>query len=531
MTTLLQPGERCADYEILHHLATGDHAEVYAVVGPVGEPRALKLVATDEGLTATVYARLAQEGEALTLIVHPGVVRFYAAGIWQDRVWLTLELVLGDTLRECLEAAPGRVPLDLVLYWMQQACDGIAEAHRVGVVHRDLTPDNILVSAEDVVKVVDFGLAKLRGHGVKTSHEQAIGSAWYMAPEQARGAPAHPSMDVYAIAVVLYEAITGVHPMGNRARTMIDIVAWHLSAEPPMLRALAPGAPSDLEALIHQGLAKDPARRPTMRAFTDGLRDALCRLRAPQRREARNIPLPNRGIGLAPTAPMPIHDDPVTTTEPPVLAALAPLAPRGTLPMAPAPGSQGAPVTPITLRAPAPEPTAPATDRSRAASSAMTQVATAPDRAAMLPVAVADRASAPAGLRSTDVPVETTVRRSTASPRRAPVAGLAVGAVTIAAAATGWMLFGRVSHPAWVTASASSAPPPGVSAVPAVSAVPPAPTPTVSPSASAAPGLVTPPRPAGVGAPARPPPRRAPAARTPVAPPPAAKNRLFGTEK
>ncbi len=451
MTTLLKPGDRCADHEILHHLATGDHAEVYAAVGPSGEPRALKLVATDENLGAKVHARLAQEGEALTLIVHPGVVRFHAAGVWEGRVWISLELVLADTLRERLRAARGRVPLDLALYWMAQACDGLAEAHRVGVIHRDVTPDNILVSSDDTVKVVDFGLAKLQGLGVKTTKDHAIGSAMYMAPEQIRGAPAHPAMDVYASALVLYEMIAGVHVMGAGERTTIDVVRWHLEGRLTRLSALVPGVPSDLEALVHRGLEEDPARRPSMRAFTDDVRDALSRLRAPQRRAARNVPLPNRDAAMAATVPMAL--------------------PAGTVG--------------------APDPELPA----------------------------AERASAPAGLRSTDVPVESSVRRSTASPRRALSAGLAVGAVTVtvAAVATGWTLFGPVSDPASGT---TPVPRPVASAVPSASARP---VPTVIASASAAPGAPSPPKPAGAGVPARTPPRRP---RTP----PAAKNRLFGTE-
>ena len=465
MTTIFQPGDRCGDHEILHHLATGDHAEVYAAVGPNGEPRAIKLVATDAHLTAKVHARLAQEGVALTLIVHPGVVRFHGAGIWEDRVWLSLELVLGDTLRERLRAAGGRVPLDVALYWMAQACDGLAEGHRVGVVHRNLTPDNVIVGPDDTVKVVDFGLAKLLGHGFKTTKDQAIGSEMYMSPEQTLAAPGAPAMDVYASAVILYEMIAGFHPMGAGKHGLIDVIRWHQAGQPPRLRALVPWVPSDVDALVHQGLEKDPARRPTMRAFTDGARDALSRRRAPERREARNVPLPNRDAAQAPTAPMAVYSGPAIEE-----VAVVRCARGGTIPMA-------------------------------------------------IPT---ERASAPAGVRSTDVPVESSVRRSTASPRRARGAALGVGAVTVtvAVAATGWTLFGRVSDPA-----SGTPPAPGPVASAAPSAAPP-PSPVAIASASAAPAVPMPPKPAGAGVPARTPPRRTPAAR----PPPAAKNRLFGTE-
>jgi serine/threonine-protein kinase len=535
MTTLLQPGETWADHEILHHLATGDRAEVYAAIGPTGEPRALKIIATEENLTAKVHARLAQEGVALTMIVHPGVVRFHAVGLHQGRVWISLALIEGDTLRARLDAAGGRLPLDVVLYWIQQACDGLAEAHRVGVTHRDVTPENILVSPDDTVKVVDFGLANLAGGGVKTTTEQAVGSARYMAPEQVKSAPAHAGMDVYAICVVLYEAAAGVHPMGKQARTLIDVVSWQVYTPPPSLRALAPWVPSDLAALIHQGLEKDPAKRPTMRALTDGVRDALARLQAPLRREARNA-LPNRDVGLAPTSPMAVQDGPpeaieiVIATGRPAVAAVAG-ARGGTIPMA----QQASP--PITPRAPLQESSAPTTDRSATVPSAPMPPASPPTApmppatvragAAMPPVPMpaAERASTPAGVRATDVPVESTIRRSTATPRRAPILGLAVGALTVATAA-GWMLVGRTSEPASGTTPAL---PPVLSAVPSASASAP-PVPTAMTSASAARGAPAPSKPTGAGVPARQPPRRTPAARPPAGPPSPAKNRIFGTE-
>lgn len=195
MSTLLRVGSRCAGYQILYLIGAGEQAEVYAATGPDDEDRALKLVLTDEGLAAKVHARIAQEGVALTQIVHSAIVRFYEAGVWEDRVWLSLELVEGDTLRQLL--AKGPVPIETLIDWMQQACDGIAEAHRVGVIHRGLTPEDILITEDGKVKVIDFGLAKLRGHGVKTTAEQRIGNAMYMAPEQMRQkADAAPGMDV-----------------------------------------------------------------------------------------------------------------------------------------------------------------------------------------------------------------------------------------------------------------------------------------------------------------------------------------------
>ncbi len=230
MSTRLQPGDCCAGHEIVQHLSTGGSAEVYAARLPSGELRALKIMAVERAAAPSLPARFAQEGEALALIVHPSVVRFYDAGVWEDRVWLSLELAPGETLGRRLRAR-GRPPLDDLLPWIQQACEGLAEAHRVGVFHRDLTPENLLVMPGGAVKVIGFGMAKLRAWGVATTREQQIGSAKYRPPEQVRGAPAQASMDVYAIGQVLYEALAGEHAMGDAPRSMIDVVAWQLSGQ------------------------------------------------------------------------------------------------------------------------------------------------------------------------------------------------------------------------------------------------------------------------------------------------------------
>lgn len=316
MSTLLNPGDRWAGHEILRHVGTGRSAEVYAARAPSGELRALKIMTVKAALAAKLAARFAQEGEALASIVHPNVVRFHDAGAWGDHLWLSLELVEGETLGQKLRAGR-RLPLGDVLSWMMQACAGLAEAHAVGVIHRALTPDELVITPCGTVKVIDFGLAKLCEWGVDTTHEERLGSARYMAPEQTQGAPASAAMDVYAIGHILYEATAGVHAMGAEPRPMIGVVAWQLGGQPRPLREIAPWVPSDVEALAHEALAKDPARRPaSMRALVARLRDAETNLRAPQRRAARNASPRQHEGPLAPTMPMPAHDAPAGTFDP-----------------------------------------------------------------------------------------------------------------------------------------------------------------------------------------------------------------------
>lgn len=309
--TLLQPGDRCGDHQILRHLGTGGRAEVYAALGPTREPRALKLFAATGDRAAKAQARLAQEAEALSMIVHPNVVRFYDAGVWQGRVCISLELIEGETLRHKLEAGERRPPLVEVLRWIYQACCGLAAAHALNVVHRALAPDQILVTPSGVVKVIGFGLAKFNELGVKTtSLEQQVGTAKYMAPEVAQCAPADPTMDIYSMGHVLYEAIAGVHAMGSHPRSMPSVVTWQLSERPAPLRSLAPDVSSGLEALVHQALEKNPAARPeSMEVLCERLLAEIAELSAPLRRAARNL-LPSRVPSLAPTVPLPVVEDP-----------------------------------------------------------------------------------------------------------------------------------------------------------------------------------------------------------------------------
>jgi serine/threonine-protein kinase len=195
---------------------------------------------------------------------------------------------------------------------------GHGRAHRRGIVHRDLKPSNILITngEPEIVKVIDFGIAKMTGSGVRTTTANPQGTALYMAPEQLQNAQADPRMDVYAMGLLLYKGATGSHPMGDAPRALIDIVAWHLTQTPRRLREVAPEVPLDLEELVHRCLEKDPARRPqTMRDLAEGLDAALVRLLVPRVRGARNVPVPGRPAALAPTHAMPAVSEPGSAPE------------------------------------------------------------------------------------------------------------------------------------------------------------------------------------------------------------------------
>jgi hypothetical protein len=299
-----------ARHRLLRLLGEGSAAQVYEVLTPEGERRALKLSRPGLSMLDAHQGRLAQEGEAVAMIEHVNVVRFYDAGVEGGRVWLLLELVDGPDLRSLARSLGGALPLLRALRIVRQASEGVAAAHALGILHRDLRPENLLVAEGDLVKVADFGSAKLAGWGVKTTHEQARCSSLYMAPEYMQRRVAAPASDVYAMGLVLYEAVTGAHPIAPSAAPAIEICRRQLSYDPPPLASLGRGLPGDLSALLERALSKDPARRPSMRGFADGLAEALWRLHAPQRAVARGA--------------LPSKRDPALARTEPVMAAFAP---------------------------------------------------------------------------------------------------------------------------------------------------------------------------------------------------------------
>jgi serine/threonine-protein kinase len=303
---ILKPGSTWAGCEIVRLVGSGGFAEVYEVRDRSGSRRALKILNAESDVASMLHVRLAQEGEALALVEHVNVLRFYDSGIQDDRVWLLLEFVEGKSLRELEDACGGRLPLESVLRWTRQACEGLAAAHAQGVIHRDVKPENILVTSADVVKVIDFGLAKLPAPGVKTTQHRVMGTAFYMAPEQLRSTPVDARADVYAMGHVLYEAVAGVHALAQPGRplTLMTVLVRQLTYTPLPLIVVVPEIPAELSDLVQRALAKDPVHRvQTMSDVAARLHEILVGLLVRRRNAARDLVLRGREIGLQRTLP------------------------------------------------------------------------------------------------------------------------------------------------------------------------------------------------------------------------------------
>jgi serine/threonine protein kinase len=241
---------------------------------------ALKMLA-EEVATHATRARMLREARTLAAVDHEGIVRIYGAGEHEGKPWIAMELVRGTDLKRLL-AERGPVPASRALRWMLQATEALAAAHDVGVVHRDLKPSNLLLTHDDRIKVVDFGVAKRRmdapGSGdVLTSQGEVLGTPAYLSPEQLEHGLADERSDVWGLGCVLFELCMGAPPFG-RASSAATTAAI-LRDEP----VFASGLAASVVEVITVCLRKNSfARMASMRELGALVRDALEQTYSPQ---------------------------------------------------------------------------------------------------------------------------------------------------------------------------------------------------------------------------------------------------------
>ncbi|HVY48720.1 MAG TPA: serine/threonine-protein kinase, partial [Minicystis sp.] len=245
----LQPGHLFAErYAIEELIGRGGMGAVYRVRDfALGEPIALKVLLTDDTEpTPAALVRFRQEVRLARRVTHPNVARVYDLGEHAGVLFLTMELVEGGTLRTLLHGGR-RLPLRRALGIARSIADGLAAAHAVGVVHRDLKPGNVLLDTRGRVVLTDFGVARAMSDELSLT-VGAIGTPSYMAPEQAANAGVDPRTDLYALGLVIAEMLTGELPRGGA---------------PAAERAVAgSGAPAALASLVGRCLAVNPHERP-----------------------------------------------------------------------------------------------------------------------------------------------------------------------------------------------------------------------------------------------------------------------------
>src|SRR5258706_15534845 len=257
-------------YKIVSKIGAGGMGEVYcAHDSRLDREVAIKLLPADFAKDQERLRRFEQEAKATSALNHPNILTIYDIGEHEGSPFIVAELLEGEELRQRLDEGP--VPLRKVTEYAQQIVSGLTAAHEKGIVHRDLKPENLFITNDDRVKILDFGLAKLRGdrndqrgsedatRKVLTNPGVVMGTVGYMSPEQVRGEKADHRSDIFSFGAILHEMITGRRAF--RRDTMAETMTAILREEPEDLSATNPNINPALERIVNRCLEKKPERR------------------------------------------------------------------------------------------------------------------------------------------------------------------------------------------------------------------------------------------------------------------------------
>lgn len=259
----LCPNTVVGSYRLVKEIGRGGMGTVYEAVHAVLPRRAaIKVMHGELRRHQGMALRMVQEASILEQVRHPGVVRVYECDLLEDqRPWIAMELVEGETLAARMHYM-GTLAVIEIATLLSEVTDVLSAVHACGVVHRDLKPDNILLTPTDrdyPLRVIDWGVARLGPYGRLTLEGLTPGTPTYMSPEQATGNHIAAPCDIYSLGVIAYEALAGEPPFDGR--TLAEVVCMHLTSEPRPLHGRV-GAPIELCNLIHRMLDKDPSLRP-----------------------------------------------------------------------------------------------------------------------------------------------------------------------------------------------------------------------------------------------------------------------------
>lgn len=264
-------------YRLGEILGQGGMALVYrARDGELNRPVAIKLLADNLAMDEAFRRRFLREARLAARLAHPNVVQVYDMGAVDGRPYIVMEYVEGETLAAVLERR-GRIPAREAAELALQVCAGLQHAHEAGLVHRDVKPQNILVCANGTLKIADFGIARSAHETRLTEIGNVLGTAAYLAPEQAAGEEVTAAADIYALGVVFYELLTGRRPYTVETLTQLLL----RQQEHPVIPVgeLAPDVPPALEDIVMRCLARIPDYRPaSAAALADQLAAALSEL-------------------------------------------------------------------------------------------------------------------------------------------------------------------------------------------------------------------------------------------------------------
>ena len=262
----LQSGQTLSHYQILSWLGRGGMGEVYLAEDTrLGRRVALKLLPTAFSQDAERVRRFEREARAASALNHPNIITIHEISTEGDTHFIATEYIEGETLRAHLanQSASFKTVLEIAI----QIASALEAAHTAGIIHRDIKPENVMIRPDGLVKILDFGIAKLaamRKEEAETARPSTlpgmiVGTANYMAPEQAQGKAVDARNDIFSFGIVFYEMLTGRRPFAGE--TALESISSMLKDEPPPLRQMLPAVPSELERIVTKTLRKDREER------------------------------------------------------------------------------------------------------------------------------------------------------------------------------------------------------------------------------------------------------------------------------
>ncbi|MFY9618848.1 MAG: protein kinase [Pyrinomonadaceae bacterium] len=271
-------------YRIISKLGAGGMGEVYLAEDTrLDRKVALKILNEDVAADSERLRRFVQEAKAASALNHPNIITIHEIGETGNRHFIAIEFIDGETLHDRLKSGP--LSLRSVLDAGIQIGSALQAAHDANIIHRDIKPENVMVRPDGLIKVLDFGIAKVTGPVVSqvdaeaptlkggTSPGTIVGTAAYMSPEQARGKPIDPRTDIFSLGVVLYEMLTGRKPFDGE--TPVDVIAAILHKDPPPISESMPDVPAEIERIVNKQLRKDcDERYQTIKDLLIDLKDA-----------------------------------------------------------------------------------------------------------------------------------------------------------------------------------------------------------------------------------------------------------------
>jgi eukaryotic-like serine/threonine-protein kinase len=259
-------GTKLGPYEIIALLGAGGMGEVYRARDTrLGRDVAVKMLTSMVANDKEQIARFAQEARAAGMLNHPNLLTLFDLGTANGAPFIISELLEGETLRERLNIGP--VNVRKIVDYALQISNGLAAAHDKGIVHRDLKPENVFITRDDLVKILDFGIAKLMpqqdGGGTfqvaATTPGMVLGTVGYMSPEQVRGENVDQRSDIFSFGAILYEMLSGRRAF--RRDSSIETLSAILKEEPPELTELNIQVSPSLERVVRRCLEKNRDRR------------------------------------------------------------------------------------------------------------------------------------------------------------------------------------------------------------------------------------------------------------------------------